>query len=239
MTWEAKTVIIGAANPHGGNKWDDNLSIQDNIKLPDSMLSRMALIILVKDSPDPEKDLQRAKHIMLAQQGKLEVKMSEDDFKKFINHCRTLTPTITDKATETLMKWWSELRAESQKENSPLVDNRVLEDMIRMSYAYARWRMSDTVVEADALKSIKLLQRSLLSLGMNTPGERAESNINELNKQQLLEHIFQKPITESQAIQELLKTKHFNSPVKAKQAIANLRISSLTELESGELKWVS
>jgi len=237
---ECKTVIIGAANAYGGNKWDSSISIIDNVRLPDSLLSRFGLIILVLDVPDSKMDLAIARHIIKARQHKIEAKLSEEDLMKFINYAKSFKPQISEEAGNTILNWWSKLRLESQPDKSPMVDNRTLEDLNRMTEAYAKFRFCSIATSDDAHDAIRLLQDSLHSLGMNTPGERAEANVHTMNKQEYLQHIFKQPISETQAILELLKKqKWWDSEEKARNEIDKLRTASLLIEKLDGIQWVN
>ena len=241
ITWPAQTTIVGAANPKGGNKWNPQLSIRENVRLPDSLLSRFGLIFLVRDIPDKDNDLTIARHILKARQHKIEPKLSTDDFTKYINYAKTIKPSLGDEAGSILIDWWSALRLESQPEESPMVDHRTLEDLNRMAEAYAKWRFVDVVETQDATNAIRLLKISLQTLGMNTPGERNKSIAEFMNKDDYLRFIFAEPITEDMAVSKMLrKFNYWKTPQQARNEINKLRVAGVVfEKEEGIYKWVN
>lgn len=237
-TWPARTTIIGAANPHGGNCWNTELSIKENIKLPDSLLSRFGLIFLIRDIPDKEKDLEIARHIMKVRQGIMNPPLNEEELKKFIILSKTYKPFLTDEAGEFLLGWWSELRLQKQDKESINVDRRVMEDLNRFAEAYARMRFSEKVELQDAKDAVILLNDSLHTLNMNTPGERSQSLVEYMNNDEFIRYIFNDPISEDQAIAKIMQHNKCGR-LKAEKEVQSLRnFGNIIEMED-KLQWVS
>lgn len=237
--WEVKTTIIGAANPYGGNKYDPSVSIKDNIRLSDSLLSRFALIFLVLDEPDLDHDREVAQHIIRARQGKIISPLNVESLSMYINYAKTFCPVISDEAGSFLLDWWSKLRQESQKDNTPEVDHRVMEDLNRITEAYARARFSNEATIDDAERAVDLLSASLHSLFMNTPGERAESSGRGMNKDEWVKHVFSSPVSERQAVINLCKKqKYFKSYMAATRYIEKLREAGLIKQHGLQDEWI-
>jgi replicative DNA helicase Mcm len=239
ITWEVKVAIIGAANPKQ-SRYNPSLSIKENINLPDSLLSRFGLIFLVRDVPQKAEDLAIAEHISRVRQGKISPNLNIETITKFINYVKTLKPVESEEAGNVLTEWWSNLRQVPQKEESVSVDIRTLEDLHRISEAYAKLEMCDIVNVSHAKKAIKMLNDSLQTLGMDTPGEKNESIVESLNREQYIQFIFSEPITEDMAVAKLRrKPKWFPTDDMAKAEIDRLRnrLNKIIESE-GMLKWV-
>jgi replicative DNA helicase Mcm len=237
-SWPCDTIIIGAANPHGGNKWNNALSIKENVRLPDSLLSRFGLIFLVRDIPERENDLSIARHILAVRQGKVTSILDKIEMMKFINYAKTFKPTLSDEAGEFILNWWSDLRMESQKDESPTVDNRFLEDLNRIAEAYAKLRFSDIVEICDAKSAIELEMESLHTLGMNTPGKKNESISDSFNKEQYFQFVFSEPITYQMAVSKLLRRHEFyKTKLDAEKAIQSAKGFCLLIENDGVLTW--
>jgi len=236
--WEVITTVIGAANPYGGNKYDIDISIKDNIHMPDSLLSRFALVFLVLDIPDLDEDKAIARHINKVRQGKIISPLTTEQLMMYLNYAKTFKPIISDEAADYLMEWWSKLRQESQPKQTPDVDHRVMEDLNRLTEAYAKKRFCNEANLEDAENAISLLTTSLHTLKMNTPGERAESSTRGMNQKQFFVHTFNKPISEMQAVLNLKKRNKW-SEEKAIGEIAKCKIDGLiVEGIEGQLVWV-
>ena len=238
ITWEVKVSIIGAANPKK-SRWIPELSIKENVNMPDSLLSRFGLIFLIRDIPNKEEDLAIAQHIMKARRGTIEKPLEPEMITKFINYAQTLNPVIDESAEGFLVEWWSELRSQSQKEESITVDIRTYEDLCRLTEAYARLDLSEIAQIHHAKKAIKLLKYSLQTLGMNTPGEKNDSLTHHYSKQEYIQFVFKDYIHRVAAVAKLCeKRNYFPTDESAENMIEKL-ITEAKLTESGnELKWV-
>lgn len=239
ITWQVKVAIIGAANPKK-SVWNPELTINENVNLPPSLLSRFGLIFLIRDLPNKSEDLAIAAHIANTRRGIIDRPMDIDTMKKFITYAKTLKPVETQECADTLTEWWSSLRQESQREGSILVDIRTLEDLHRIAEAYAKFHLSETVEIEHARLAISILKESLQGLGMNTPGEKNASIIDQLTKEQYVEYIFKEPLTRDQAMERLrAKPKWFATDEKAHEYIVKLKTYSKIIETGNKLEWVN
>lgn len=239
ITWEVKVAIIGAANPKQ-SRYNSALSIKENINLPDSLLSRFGLIFLVRDKPEKNEDLAIAEHIKRVRQGKVSGILSIETLIKFINYAKLQKPIESDEAGNYITDWWSNLRQVSQSEESISVDIRTLEDLHRIAEAYAKMDLSPTVDIDHAKKAVKMLNDSLHTLGMNTPGQKNDSITDSFDRAGFIQHVFSEPITEDMAIAKLRrKPQWFHTDDEAKAEIDKLRNKYNKIIENGGmLKWV-
>ena len=164
ITWEVKVAIIAAGNPKK-SRWNPELSINENVTLPESILSRFGLIFLVRDTPEKGEDLLIAKHIMKVRRGELKPELDAEMLKKFIIYAKTINPVIPEEVDNVLLEWWSKLRKEEQKEGGLAVDIRTYEDLIRLTQAYARLHLEETAEIGHAKSAIEMLNTSLHTLG--------------------------------------------------------------------------
>ena len=240
ITWEVKVSIIAAGNPKK-SRWNPDLSINENINLPDSLLSRFGLVFLVRDIPNKEDDLQIAKHIMKVRRGEITSSLDKEQMMKFITYARTLNPIIPDNVDDILTEWWSKLRQETQINESLSVDIRTYEDLCRLTQAYARLDLVEITSQDHARRAIKMLNDSLQTLGMSTPGERNASIIEHMDKPEFIRHTFSVPVTHSQAVALLMdRPKWFSTEEKAEAEIDKLLHKTNSLLESGgKYTWVS
>jgi len=239
ITWEVKVAIIGAANPKK-SVWNPELTINENVNLPASLLSRFGLIFLIRDKPNKDEDLAIAEHIAKVRRGELEKILEPQTITKFITYAKTLKPVEDEQCGETLTQWWSSLRLEEQREGSISVDIRTLEDLHRIAEAYARLHLSETVTREHANMAIKMLKESLHTLGMNTPGEKNASITESMNKNEYIAYIFkQGPLTHAQAITKLReKYKWFSTDEKAHEQIVKLKSIGLISESGDKYTWV-
>ena len=239
ITWEVKVSIIAAGNPKK-SRWNPDLSINENINLPDSLLSRFGLVFLVRDIPNKDDDLQIAKHIMKVRRGEITASLDKEQMMKFITYARTLNPVIPDEVDDILTEWWSKLRQEKQTNESLSVDIRTYEDLCRLTQAYARLDLVEITSEDHARRAIQMLNDSLQTLGMSTPGERNASILEYKDKSSYIRYVFNTPITHAQAIAKLMeRPMWFPTEEKAEAEIDKLLHKTNSLLESGgKYKWV-
>jgi len=239
VTWQVKISIIGAANPKK-SRWNTELTINENVNMPDSLLSRFGLIFLVRDIPNKSDDLAIAEHLEKVLMGELEQTLPIDKLMKFINYAKRLRPNPTREALEKIKEWWADLRNTDQAEGSIAVDHRTLYDLHRMAQAYAKLDLSETVDVTHAQRAIDLLKESLKTLGMNTPGERNASLVNQFDKQGYTAWVFEKPISHDAAIEKLCdKPKWFPTEMKAAEMIRDLKRYGKILESGGKYSWVS
>ncbi|MGB0976969.1 MAG: AAA family ATPase [Prolixibacteraceae bacterium] len=238
ITWEAKVAIIGAANPKK-SRWNTELTINENVNMPDSLMSRFGLIFLIRDIPKENEDLDIARHILNNRMGKNTPLLNEEQIMKFIIYARQINPVLSEEAGDELLQWWSKLRLVEQSEESIPIDRRDFEDLIRLTEAYARLDLSETATVAHANRAISLLNESLQTLGMSTPGERNVSILKYTDKTSFMQSLFKEPISKSVAITRMMEHKKwFPSEERAEQEIERIyNTHSLMEV-GDKLKWV-
>jgi DNA replication licensing factor MCM4 len=161
----ARTSILASANPLE-SRYNPNLSVVENIKLPPTILSRFDLIYLILDSPNVEQDRQLAQHLVgLYCDTRVPAKPPLDTelLREYIDYAKDkIHPLISDEAAEQLQTSYLELR------NPPgggvpgsrtiSATPRQLESLIRTSEALAKMRFSNEVTRADANEALRLLK---------------------------------------------------------------------------------
>lgn len=245
VTLPAKTTIIAAANPVG-SKWDDGLSIIENIHFPESLLSRFGIKIKILDIADKEIDEAIARHQIRARSGGLAVNMKPEDYTKYFNFIRKLRPVITEIAENKLVKFYVDLRGFEQNQGSIPIDRRTNEDLIRISTAYAKIRMSKTVDEIDVDNAILFMKKCLETFGMNTSGEMKDKLMvtTKMNKQQYAEHCIhaatntEGEIDEDYLTEMLFDGTHYKTRGDARNTVGKLiRNSILVLCVSGKYRY--
>ena len=239
ITWEVKVAIIAAGNPKK-SRWNPELTINENINLPDSLLSRFGLVFLVRDIANMQDDLAIAKHIMQVRRGEIIPILNIEQMTKFINYAKTFNPIIPVEVDEVLTGWWSKLRMVTQKDNSLAVDIRTYEDLCRLTQAYARLELEENATKDHACRAIKMLNDSLQTLGMSTPGERNTSMIEHMDRATYIRYVFTDPMTHDQAVAKLMeRPMWFNTEEKAEAEIDKLINKTSSIIQSGgKLTWV-
>ncbi len=173
-TLNARTSILAAANPSLG-RYEPSASVQDNIKLPFTILSRFDLMWILVDTVEATKDRELAQFIL----GMHRMKRSETDtktppippsfLKKYIGYAhRYVLPQLTVEAAEVIENFYVDLRKTAEGGAAPVpITARQLEALVRLSEARARMALRSKVSKEDAQASVRLMEESLKMVALD------------------------------------------------------------------------
>ena len=154
-------------------RYDDNLTITENINLQPTLLSRFDLIFIVRDRPDEKNDGLVADHILKLHmpQDKLapgddfiEAPIEASFLRKYIRYARTeCEPQMTAEASNKIKEFYIKLRkpAQGDKEMPIPIVARTLEGLIRLSEAHAKMALRKEVLVQDVEAVIKVQEESM------------------------------------------------------------------------------
>ncbi|MDF1537441.1 MAG: minichromosome maintenance protein MCM [Candidatus Thorarchaeota archaeon] len=168
-TLNARTSILAAANPTLG-RYEPSLSVQENIKLPFTILSRFDLTWILVDTVEPERDREIAQFILSMHQTQktpVEPKtppIDKDFLKKYIGYANRYAeqPQLTSEASKKIENFYVELRKQAEGGAGPVpITARQLEALVRLAEARAKMALRPKVSEEDAQAAIELVEASL------------------------------------------------------------------------------
>ncbi len=168
-TLNARTSILAAANPTLG-RYEPSLSVQENIKLPFTILSRFDLTWILVDTVEPERDREIAQFILgmhQTQKTPVEAKtppIPKDFLKKYIGYANRYAeqPQLTTEASKIIENFYVELRKQAEGGAGPVpITARQLEALVRLAEARAKMALRPKVIEEDAQAAIELVEASL------------------------------------------------------------------------------
>lgn len=173
-TLNARCSVLAAANPILGS-YNDKMSVQDNIKLPESLITRFDLIFITLDEYNAEKDDRISKHVlkMHISEERNESDISQMLFKEFIVYAKSLRPQLSREAGSLIASEYVKIR--ESKDSKNLIVNitpRLLETLIRLSTAFAKLRLSEVVEVEDAKEAIELLNNNLIKKVVKTSSHK-------------------------------------------------------------------
>jgi DNA replication licensing factor MCM7 len=165
-TLNARCSVLAAANPAYG-RYDKRKTVQQNINLPASLLSRFDLQFLLLDIVSPDSDTQLAKHVlnvhMLGEAPKiLDFEPFSSAFiRSFVLKAKQYEPNldrdILPEIANTYVNSRSMERNATKGSHVESVTNvRSLLGMLRLAQAHARLRFSDKVERADFEEAVRL-----------------------------------------------------------------------------------
>jgi replicative DNA helicase Mcm len=171
-TLNARTSILAAANPTLG-RYESSLSVQDNIRLPFTILSRFDLIWIMVDTVEASKDRELAQFIL----GMHQMKSSEvakppiapDFLKKYIGYSnRYVIPKLSAEAAEVIENFYVDLRRSAEGGAPVPITARQLESLVRLAEARARMALRSNVTKEDAQASVRLMEDSLRMVALDS-----------------------------------------------------------------------
>jgi len=174
-----RTSVLAAANPKLG-RFDNYLTIAEQINMPPSLLSRFDLIYLITDRPETSHDTKLASHILSAHSTGTEILRAETEnrepeisdtqvlppippalMRKYIAYAKRIIPVLSDEAKEKLQRYFVSVRSEASEGKPVPITARQIEALIRLAEASARVRLSETVDERDADLVIQIVDQCL------------------------------------------------------------------------------
>ncbi len=173
-TLNARTSILAAANPTLG-RYESSLSVQDNIKLPFTILSRFDLIWVLIDTVEATKDRELAQFILGMHQMKpIQIQASTPPIapaflKKYIGYAnRYVLPQLSAEAAEVIENFYVDLRKSAEGGNAPVpITARQLEALVRLAEARAKMALRTKVTKEDAQAAIRLMEESLRMVALD------------------------------------------------------------------------
>lgn len=165
-TLNARASVLAAANPAYG-RYNTNVSVQQNINLPASLLSRFDLQFLLLDRAIPEADSALAKHVGAVHRfGEAPKTLDFEPFSaKFIRayvlKAKQFAPTLDRDILPEIANTYVNARSAERDSNNgshvkSVTNVRSLLGMLRLAQAHARLRFSDKVERADFEEAVRL-----------------------------------------------------------------------------------
>lgn len=159
-----KCAILAAANPKR-SRFDRYLDLASQVTFAASLLSRFGLIFLLTDDPDTRRDRDIAHHIINSHRKKDATKpIPIEKIRKFIAHAKqSCFPEISDEAAQMYEDYYVQIR--SKEQNAIPITPRQVEDIIRMSEASAKTRLSKFVEKIDVERAIHIYEEAMRITG--------------------------------------------------------------------------
>ena len=164
-TLNARTSILASANPVE-SRYNPQLSVVDNIKLPPTLLSRFDLIYLILDAPNVDGDRRLAQHLVglyYETPNVVQPPLDQNLLRDYISYARdNIFPELSDLATRELISAYLEMRkmgvTSGNGSRTISATPRQLESLIRLSEGLAKMRYSRVVERADVKEAVRLMK---------------------------------------------------------------------------------
>lgn len=171
-TLNARCAVIAAANPRKG-RYNSAMSLNANVNLSEPILSRFDILCIVRDITDQSEDERIAFFIIdgITENDKMakppknrssQLKTIDDDlFKKYLMFSKRVCPKIHEIDKDKISRLYADLRKEGEG-NMPITA-RHIESIVRISEAFARIKLNETVTSEDVDLAIKISLDSFIS----------------------------------------------------------------------------
>ncbi|RKO92165.1 MCM2/3/5 family-domain-containing protein [Blyttiomyces helicus] len=214
-TLQARCAVIAAANPIRG-KYNPQIPFSQNVELTEPILSRFDVLCVVKDTADPVIDELLATFVVNSHirshpnfQGDRGIApavdsdiIPQDLLRKYIMFARDrVYPKLNDVDHEKIEKLYADLRRESMIGGSIPITVRYLESIIRMSEAFARMHLRDSVRQDDVDRAISVTVKSFISSQKLSVKKQLEKSFEkymtrDLDNFELLNHVLSELVRE-------------------------------------------
>lgn len=175
QTMTARTSILAGANPKY-SKFVPTRSLEEQLDIPQSTISRFDLIYVMNDEVDYDTDLDKARKILKNDfENDIET-IDKDILKKYINFAKNnVFPSLSDEAIEYISVFYAKTRRMSvvEEDIGKPITMRELNAIKRLATARAKVELREIVTIDDAKEAIRIYSKSLegLGLSLSTVGE--------------------------------------------------------------------
>ncbi|MCJ2555838.1 MAG: minichromosome maintenance protein MCM [Candidatus Thermoplasmatota archaeon] len=176
-TLPTRCAVLAAANPRFG-RFDEHKFISEQIELSPTLLSRFDVIFSILDIPESRRDMDMADHMLKGHLvGELRKRMKEgirtdipdtevfepyfepEFLRKYVAYAKEISPVLTPEAMAIIKEKYLEIRKQGEAEGSAVpITPRQLEAFVRLAEASARARLSESVTEDDARRSVRIVE---------------------------------------------------------------------------------
>jgi replicative DNA helicase Mcm len=164
--------LLAACNPDDGI-YDTNLGLAKQVSLPDAILSRFDIKIILTDEIRAGHDRELAHFIGKTLRKGYKNKESTilpGLLRKMIAYSRTIMPELTDDVDTLIQDYYEKIRIESKSRNHMTVTTRQLLSIYHMSEAVARVHHHQSVLVADAQCAIDIFDMAFRNVNTDQQG---------------------------------------------------------------------
>ncbi len=183
-------ILVTDVKPKMG-RYDDDLTINENINIKPTILSNFDLIFIVRDKPDEKMDKLIADHILkrhmphdklTSGEEVIEAPIEAGFLKKYIQYARTKCESqMTAEASAKIKEFYIKMRkAQGDKERPNPIGTCTLEGLIRLSEAHAKMALRKEVLAQDVEAIIKVQEESMKQVSWDA--ERQQFDVDGLQR---------------------------------------------------------
>jgi len=172
-TLPARTAVIAAANPEGG-EYDRFAPLTQQVDMERPLISRFDLKFGISDDYDEQKDreIAQTQHDIAAGNEDSEPVIEYSLLREYIAYARQVEPVYKNESVrDELIDFYLDIREETAENDGELIGPRMNDSLRRIAQASARVRLSETINHEDAERAIRLMRYTIGQMGFDENGE--------------------------------------------------------------------
>lgn len=184
ITVKTRASLLAACNPIEGS-FDNYRALAEQVKIPESTLSRFDLKILLQDISSEVRDRSMIEHITQSHMEDQDMSglISPDMLRKYIAVGRKLHPKLNKPSKAVIDDYYVKIRKECGDTNKMKITPRQGTACIRLAEAHARMRLSENVEVEDARAAIELFDMCFRNVATDpTTGQLDAGRVDHRNK---------------------------------------------------------
>lgn len=150
--------ILAATNPIG--PLDPNRSMSLNIAMASPLLSRFDLVLLLRDTFDPNLDETISDHVLISRTKNDPNIWNPELLSAYFSIVKGIHPVLTDDANSILSSYYQAQR-QAPDRNVARTTVRLLDSLVRLSQGHARFMFHSEVLVMDAVMAVALIESSM------------------------------------------------------------------------------
>ena len=169
QTMTARTSVLAGANPKY-SRFIKERSLEEQLDIPRSTISRFDLIYVMEDVIDYDNDYDKALKVLREDYQDSKVILDKDILKKYINYAKNnIFPTLSDTADKYIARFYAKVRqlAKAEESIAKPITLRELNAIKRLAIARAKVELREVVTVDDAKEAIRIYSKSLEGLGLS------------------------------------------------------------------------
>lgn len=172
-TLPARTAVIAAANPEGG-EYDRFAPLTQQVDMERPLISRFDLKFGISDDYDETRDreIAQTQHDIAAGEAETKPAIEYSLLREYIAYARQIEPVYNDSSVrDELIDFYLDIREETAENGGELIGPRMNDSLRRIAQASARVRLSKTINEEDAERAIRLMRFTIGQMGFDEKGQ--------------------------------------------------------------------
>lgn len=191
QTMSARTSVLAGANPKY-SRFNQYKTMEEQINIPLSTISRFDLIYALSDNINYDSDLEKSYKVLTNDfLNNSDNILDKDIVKKYVNYAKNyINPVLSDEAINKMSQFYAETRALAldYEDMGKPITLRELGAIQRLAVAHAKLHLREVVTVEDTEMAIDIYSKSLETLGLNFNTVGAIQNVYSEQELKMIEY---------------------------------------------------